>query len=201
MRRKSQRTLSRDGNICRHYGGKSGVFLLTLREVLKLYGINIFTLMPPSADAKRQALQDTGTFNPRSDQVHHPLFADSEFFDPRDLLQLKYETLRALEVDGYAIAKAATDFGLSRPTIYQAQEQFQQQGLQGLLPHKRGPKSPHKLTEEVWLFLQELQTTEPDLNAPELVRRVRQRFRVKLHPRTIEKAFKSKAKRGLKKSS
>ena len=157
--------------------------------------------MPPDADTKQQALQDTATFNPRSDQVRHPLFAQSEFFDPRDLLQLKYETLRALKVDGYSIAKAATEFGLSRPTIYQAQEQFEQLGLEGLLPRKRGPKNPHKLTEPIWQFLQELQVTQPELDARQFVRRVRQRFRIKLHPRTIEKAFKSKAKRGRKKSS
>jgi transposase len=157
--------------------------------------------MPPNPDTKRQALQDTATFNPRSDQVRHPLFAQSEFFDPRDLLQLKYETLRALEVDGYSIAKAATEFGLSRPTIYQAHDQFKHQGLEGLLPRKRGPKNPHKLTDQIWQFLQELQAIEPELDAREFVRRVRERFRVKLHPRTIEKAFKSKAKRGLKRSS
>lgn len=157
--------------------------------------------MSSPTNSKRTALQDTGTFNPRSEQVRHPLFAQSEFFDPQDLLQLKYETLRALQADHYSIAKAAAEFGLSRPTIYQAQEQFNQAGLQGLLPHKRGPKSPHKLTAEIWEFLQELQAIQTPLNAHEMVRRVRQRFHIKLHPRTVEKAFESKAKRGRQTSS
>jgi transposase len=157
--------------------------------------------MPPDPNAKRQALKEAGTFNPRSDQVRHQLFVQSEFFDPQDLIQLKYESLRALEVDGYSIARAAMELGLSRPTIYQAQEQFQLQGLEGLLPRKRGPRSPHKLTDRVWQFLQKLTATQPELDAQDLVRRVRQRFRIKLHPRTLEKAFKSKAKRGLKTSS
>jgi hypothetical protein len=34
------------------------------------------------------------------------------------------------------------------------------------------------------------------VEAEELARRVRQRFAVKLHPRTIQKALKRKAKRG-----
>jgi transposase len=152
--------------------------------------------MPHDPQAKRNALHATGTFNPRADQVRHPLFAQSDFFDPQDLLQLKYETLRALEADGYSIAQAAREFGLSRPTIYQAQDQFQQQGLTGLLPHKRGPRQPHKLTAQVQQYLQELVTTEPGVLAAELARRVRQRFQLKLHPRTIQKALHPKAKRG-----
>lgn len=154
--------------------------------------------MPPHPDpeAKRQALQSSGTFNPRHDRVRHPLFQQSDFFDPRDLLQLKYETLRALTQDGYSMARAAADFGLSRPTIYQTQNHFQERGLEGLLPAKPGPKQPHKLTAEVRRHLQELTQAEPELGARELARRVRERFHVKLHPRTIEKDLKSKPKRG-----
>jgi transposase len=152
--------------------------------------------MPPNPQAKRQALHATGTFNPRAAQVRHPLFQPSSFFDPEDLLQLKYETLRALEVEHCPIAKAARDFGLSRPTIYEAQSQFEQQGLEGLLPHKRGPKAAHKLTGEVLQYLREQAATDPGVGAEELARRVRQRYAVKLHPRTIQKALKAKAKRG-----
>jgi len=46
--------------------------------------------------------------------------------------------VRAVQVEGYSIAQAAAEFGLSRPTIYQAQAQLEQAGLPGLLPHKRG---------------------------------------------------------------
>jgi transposase len=152
--------------------------------------------MPPNPQAKRQALHATGTFNPRAAHVRHPLFEPSSFFDPEDLLQLKYETLRALEVEHCPVAKAARDFGLSRPTIYEAQTQFQQQGLQGLLPHKRGPKAAHKLTGEVLQYLREQAASDPGADAQELARRVRQRCAVTLHPRTIQKALKAKAKRG-----
>lgn len=159
--------------------------------------------MPPTPEpnAKCRTLQKTGTFNPRSDQVRHALFENSDFFDPRDLLQLKYESLRALEQDNYSIAQAAQEFGLSRPTIYQAQAEFEQSGLQGLLPHKRGPKSPHKLTAQVTEFIEQCLAEEPELAALELAARVRDRFKVQLHPRTIEKALKGRAKRGPQKSA
>jgi transposase len=154
--------------------------------------------MPDDSHAsnKRQELQACGTFNPRHQQVRHPLFQNSEFFDPQDLLQLKYETLRALRQQPYSIAKAASEFGLSRPTIYQAQEHFAARGLEGLLPGKRGPKNAHKLKPEVLEYLRQLRAAQPGLPARELSKRLRQRFKVQLHPRTIEKALNPKAKRG-----
>lgn len=153
--------------------------------------------MPQDSQAlKLQALRRNGTLNRRADQVDHPLFAQSDFFDARDLVQLKYEALRALEKDDRSLAQAAAEFGLSRPTIYQAKARFQAHGMEGLLPSKRGPKQPHKVTAEVFQQLREWLAKEPDLSAVELARRLRQRFKVKLHRRTIEKALKAGAKRG-----
>jgi len=175
------------------YCGMSG---LTVEVNVRLCGIYYFTYMPTDPQTKRKALQAAGTFNPRAAQVRHPLFQQSSFFDPQDLLQLKYETLRALEVEGCPIAQAAREFGLSRPTIYEAQTQFEQQGLEGLLPHKRGPKAAHKLTAEILQYLQQQAAAEPGVKAEELARRVRQRYTVQLHPRSIQKALQAKAKRG-----
>jgi transposase len=174
------------------------IFMLTPQWVGVDYGINTFTRMLAQTDppSKLQALKAAGVFNPRAGQVHHPLFGPAEFFDPHDLPQLKYETLRAIEHDGYPIARAAKEFGLSRPTIYQAQAQFERQGLEGLLPRKRGPKNPHKLTPKVRQCLQELAASSPQLRPRELARQLRRRFRVNIHPRTIEKALKAKAKKG-----
>ena len=155
--------------------------------------------MPDSPPTKRQALQASSTFNPRHGQVQHPLFQDSDFFDPEDLLQLKYESLRAVRQDQYSLARAASEFGLSRPTLYKAQTHFAAQGLEGLLPGKRGPRQAHKLTPEVVHYLEQEQTAQPELSARQLAARVRQRFRVQVHPRTIEKALKRKAKRGRQK--
>jgi hypothetical protein len=154
---------------------------------------------PPSPPTKRQALQASGTFNPRHQRVRHPLFQDSDFFDPQDLLQLKYESLRAVQKERYSLARAASEFGLSRPTLYQAQAHFTAGGLAGLLPGKRGPRQAHKLTPAVLEYVQQLRTAEPQLPARQLARRLRQRFRLKVHPRTLEKALESKAKRGHRK--
>jgi transposase len=152
--------------------------------------------MPSNSEAKRRALQATGTLNARAKQVRHQLFQQSAFFDPEDLLQLKYETLRAVEVDQCPIAKASREFGLSRPTIYEAQDQIAKCGLEGLLPGKRGPKSAHKLTAEILDFLRQEVAAKPEVRAKALAKQVRQRFATKLHPRTIQKALQRAEKRG-----
>ena len=179
-----------------------GVFALTICAHERQCGINSLTCMSLTSTPKNKqdALRATGTLNARSAQVRHSAFQRSEFFDPEDLLQLKYEALRALKSDGCSIAKAATDFGLSRPTIYQAQQQFEEQGLPGLLPRKRGPKQPSKLTPQIHQYLQEIVVAEPHLKAAQLATRLRGRFQLKVHPRTIEKALKFRPKRGLQAS-
>ena len=49
-------------------------------------------------------------------------------------------------------------FGLSRPTYYQAQAAFERDGMAGLLPRTRGPKSAHKLTHEVMRLIEQALT-------------------------------------------
>ena len=149
----------------------------------------------PADPKKVQALRASGTLNSHPEKVRVPRFLEKEFFDPNDLVQLKYETLRAVEVDGQPLSAAAADSGLSRPTIYEAQTNFLTHGMEGLLPKKRGPKNPHKLRPEIWKFIQETLSSDPELKSTELVQKVRQRFAVNVHPRTVEKALK-KAKRG-----
>src|SRR6476660_9008744 len=84
---------------------------------------------PPDRQQKRQTLRRHGTLNPQPESVAHPLFQNSDFFDPDDLLQVKYEMLRQVHVDRESISEAARAFGFSRPSFYQAQSAFQQDGV------------------------------------------------------------------------
>src|SRR6266568_3538325 len=88
---------------------------------------------------KLDALRQTGTLHPHPKRVTDSLFQSQPFFDVRDLMQVKYEMLRKVEADGAPVSTAATTFGLSRPSFYQAQAAFEQGGLAGLAPQKRGP--------------------------------------------------------------
>lgn len=144
---------------------------------------------PPPDDAKLQSLREQGTHNPRPQAVTDDLFTDSEFFDPRDLVQVKYEMLRRVEKEGRSITEAATRFGFSRPSFYQAQAAFQAGGLARLVPRKRGPKKAHKLTAEVLDFIRETRREDPSLRTADLVSRIKERFDLAVHPRTIERGW------------
>jgi transposase len=144
---------------------------------------------------KQQTLRQQGTLNPHPQDVTHPLFQASAFFDPDDLLQVKYEMLREVRVEQRPVSQTAREFGLSRPSFYQAQVSFKQGGLSGLLPHKRGPKSGHKLTGRVLQFLAERRAAQPDLSFAQLAGLVKQNFALQVHPRSIERQLSREKKR------
>src|SRR3954464_6965660 len=134
--------------------------------------------MPSEGQAKRLILRQQGTLNPRPADGTHEAFRNSNFFDPQDLLQVKYEMLRFVDIDKAPISQAAKAFGFSRPSFYQAQSAFQQAGLAGLLPHKRGPRAGHKLTPELMTFVVQLRTADPDISVSQLAGRIAEEFGV-----------------------
>ena len=143
---------------------------------------------------KMQELKRTGTFNPRPDSVSDTLFKENPFFDPKDLLQVRYEMLRRHSVEGVSIVDVATRFGVSRPTVYQAQAAFQQAGLSGLLPKHRGPTEGHKLSAEVIEYVRTLRAAEPGLTTVSCVQAVQEKFGITVHRRSLERALASKKK-------
>ena len=144
---------------------------------------------PPPDDAKLRSLREQGAVNPRPQAVTDDLFAASEFFDPRDLVQVKYEMVRRVEKDGQSVTEAAAKFGFSRPSFYQAQTSLAQRGLAGLIPLKRGPKQARKLSAAVLEFVRQARQDDPSLSARDLARRIQESFAVTVHPRTIERGL------------
>lgn len=152
---------------------------------------------PPSPDhpQKRQTLRRHGTLNPHPDAVRHSLFRNSDFFDSDDLVQVKYEMLRQVHIDNGSISESAQAFGFSRPSFYQAQSAFQQDGVFGLLPHKRGPQGGHKLTSEVMEFVAQQRSADSSLTPEQLAEAIQKQFRIQVHPRSIQRRLLKQKKR------
>ncbi len=144
---------------------------------------------PSHDDPKTSALRQRGCLHPYPQQVADELFAASDFFDPRDLLQVKYEMLRRVRVDGYTVSRSAASFGFSRPSFYQAQEAYAAGGLAALVPKKRGPRDAHKLSAPVVAVLQKTLAQQPQMKASDLAELVHQRFGISVHPRSVERAL------------
>ena len=144
---------------------------------------------PRAADPKIETLRLQGCLNPHPENVTDPVFHGSDFFEARDLVQVKYEMLRRVRVQGEPITESASAFGFSRPSFYQAQSAFELDGRCGLLPKKRGPRHSHKLSTEVVEYLERLRSGDPSLRSAELAERVRERFGRTVHPRSVERAL------------
>ena len=115
----------------------------------------------PRLDPKAEALARDGVLNPHPEGVRDPLFNDNPFFDPKDLVQVRYEMVRRHQNNGIAITDVAETFGVSRPTFYKAQGALAGQGLAGLVPRQRGPKGGHKISAEVLSFVERGEGGEP----------------------------------------
>ena len=147
------------------------------------------------SDPKVDALCKQGALNPEPERVLDPLFAGSDFFDPRDRVQTRYEMLRRVRVDGWTVRCAAEQYGCSRPTYYKAHSDFEERGLAGLVPKKRGPKGAHKLSDSILEFVQGLVGDQGSLTSAQLATRIEERFGERVHPRSVERALARREKK------
>jgi transposase len=149
---------------------------------------------PARQDPKAAALARDGVLNPHPEGIRDPLFNDNPFFDPKDLVQVRYEMVRRHQNDGIAISDVAETFGVSRPTFYKAQGALAGQGLAGLVPRQRGPKGGHKISAEVLSFVEEAKAASPDLTLPQVIGMIAERFGRDVHRRSLERALARKKK-------
>ncbi len=137
-----------------------------------------------SRTSRLAALSDVGLLHANPDAVRAGLFTGGgEFFLPADKVQVKYEMLRAHLVDAQPVTDAAAAHGYSRAAFYLVLASFSESGMSGLLDEARGRRGPVKLRPEIVAFVRESAD-----GAGELVEQVADRYGVRLHRRTIERA-------------
>jgi transposase len=145
-----------------------------------------------SPQEKIRILRQSGTLHPEPEKVRDAKFHPGEFFDPHDMVQVKYEMLRRVSVEKASVSKVAAEYGVSRPTYYQTRAGFKKEGIAGLLPKKRGPHGPHKLKGARIEFIRKHQVAGEPIRARWLARQIAEKFALKIHPRTIERAVTGK---------
>jgi transposase len=171
------------------------LFVLTFGRAVGILELTlVLTQETNMSDEKLTILRQSHTLHPHPEEVRDTLFTSgSPFFDPRDLVQVKYELLRRVRVDGYAVSDATALFALSRPTFYAAQAAWEQAGISGLLPAPTGPRHAHKLTDEI---ITELQPLAKTMSSAQLAVWLQEQRSLVVHPRSIERALKRVVKKG-----
>jgi len=139
-----------------------------------------------NTSSRLRTLAAAGLLHPHADAVTAALFDGREpFFLPQDKVQVKYEMLRAHNVDGLGATAAAEQHGYSRAAFYLIAAAFEDRGMQGLVDGRRGRRGPLKLTPEIVDFIA---GTSPEVSSAHLVEQIERRFAMRLHRRTIERA-------------
>lgn len=153
--------------------------------------------MPKLWEDKRKALRAHRALHPNPERVKDELFQGSNpFFDPHDLVQVKYEMLRRVEHERRPVVETVHIFGFSRPMFYQIRGAFEGGGLPALQRQRPGPRRRHKLKPEVLEFLQQARADNPGVGARQLGQELYKRFGLQVHPRSIERALRQGAKGG-----
>lgn len=135
--------------------------------------------------SRLRALQESGLVHANPGAVHAPLFTcGADFFLAADKVQVKYEMLRAHLADGLPVAEAAYSHGYSRAAFYLVSASFEQLGMAGLLDERRGRRGPVKLAPEIVEFIR----ADASGSGAQIAEQVADRFGVRLHRRTVERA-------------
>jgi transposase len=151
-----------------------------------------------AADGKLAALRRHHAQHPHPDAVRDSAFTSGDpFFDPRDLVQVRYEMLRRVREEGRSVTGTAAAFGVSRPAFYAAAANFEQAGLPGLVPERPGPRRAHKLSEPVVEVLAASLAADRSLTSADLARIAEERLGIGVHRRSVERAL-ARRKRGLR---
>ena len=92
-------------------------------------------------------------------------------------------------MEGDSVTTAAAAFGYSRPSYYAAATALARSGLEGLVPAKPGPRAGHKLTDAVLTWAEQQLAADPGLRPAGLVESIAERFKLHVHPRSVERAL------------
>ncbi|MFE3559459.1 transposase [Streptomyces sp. NPDC059193] len=140
-------------------------------------------------DPKVGVLAASRSLNPHPEKVTDEVFLSSPFCDARDVVQVKYEMVRRVRVDGMPVAWAARAFGYCRQTFYEIAAALDAGGPGALAPGKPGPKGPVKLTAPVMDRIDAWRATDPMLTSKDLAAKVAGEFGFTVHPRSVERAL------------
>jgi transposase len=132
--------------------------------------------------------------HPHPERIQDRLFRRADFFDPRDVIQVRYEIIRRYLFEGQSVTKITRAFGISRQTFYMLLRMFQEGGISGLLPRQRGPFGAHKCNGAILEFAAARREECPERSIPDLVAEIAEKFGVRINPRTLERNLRRRKK-------
>lgn len=138
---------------------------------------------------KIKFLEKEGLLNQKPDRISHSLFKTHEFFDPLDILQVRYEMLRSAKIDSCSVAEVCRIFGFSREYYYKLGRMFSERGFVGLLGAPSGRRPLIALNQELVNFIIHKKLEEPKLSGDNICKQIKKIYHVKCSTRTVERTI------------
>ena len=137
--------------------------------------------------SKQEILQENGTYNRNYEKVMEQRFKSDEFYDPQDLVQVKYEMLRTANETHRSIEEIADNFGFSRAAFYKIKNLYEKEGVSAFVPDKSGPKSARKLTREHREFIDKYLAQNPNVSSGNMAEIIYKERGLRISKRTVER--------------
>lgn len=140
---------------------------------------------------KKDVLSKIGALNKNPAKVTNSLFIEQDFFDPLDNVQIKYEMLRANQVDNQKVSHVCKQFNYSREAFYVILRRFKKQGIVGFLENSRQKKNTIMLNQGIVKMIIHTKFNNPDISGSNLAQKINAKFNTDYKKRAIEKAVKA----------
>ncbi len=138
---------------------------------------------------KKDILRKVGALNKYPEKITNPLFLEYDFFDSFDNVQIKYEMLRANQIDRQKVAHVCKQFNYSREAFYVILRRFKQRGFAGLLEAPRQKKSTIMANHDMIKTIIRRKFEEPDISGAQLTNEINAIYHTEYKKRSIEKAI------------
>lgn len=143
--------------------------------------------------SKKEILQANGTYNRNYEKVKNEKFLTGSFYDPMDIVQVKYEMLKDATEGIRGVAQIADDFGFSRASFYKIRDAFDIHGLAAFVPEKTGPKRSTKLVGPYKEYIDRYISEKPKASSNEITLSLKTDKGIDISKRTVER-YRSKKK-------
>jgi len=142
---------------------------------------------------KKDILIKNGTYNKNHGKVMKWKFREGGFYDPMDIVQVRYEMIKDAGGSGRTIKQVTDEYGYSRASYYHIKDNFDNGGMIALVPEKTGPKSARKLTDDLKEYITKYVEDNPSASSSRIAAEIERNKGITVSKRTVER-FRSKKK-------
>jgi len=136
---------------------------------------------------KKEILIKNGTFNKNHEKVKREGFIEGGFYDPMDIVQVRYEMIKDVDNSGKTIEQISSEYGYSRASYYHIKDNFDKGGMTALIPEKTGPKEARKLTSDLQDYIKEYTQRDPKASSSKIAEEIESVKGVTVSKRTVER--------------